>query len=442
MISASNPVQGELLVVEKHRDTRVLRKSNDEIGFRIKSGSLSLLARKILNLLVWHAQDQRGQEDEDGRWCVPIAQIIKDARFNSRDYDLLRESLDELQQVRVIRQARNGGVTCEVLIPSYRIDNVAHDGNEALERGKKKRGGALMLWYMLPPELKRQLLDPDQYTRLPVARMAALKSTPGLVLYEICRRYATNPSGVTNRDSWQNWWRVMTGASPDKVPPEYKYAKRDVFKRGVDEVNRVTDVDVEMIEFKSGRFVHDLQFAVRMKQQSILVSPPSPVDTGLISKIMAMGIHQAGAERIIGRYSEKQIEATIELVKARAENRNLPPLDSLAAFFKKALRENYVGSKNVDIDAMKLKKEDASAKMVAMVAAENLRQEQQRKARKDAMDRFNQMSPVKRNNILERFAETLKGPALRAYLRDGLESPLTGPAFAGWLASINSADLD
>lgn len=321
--------------------TRVVRKSNDEIGYRVKSGHLSLLSRKMLNVLVWHAQEMRHEEDADGRWALPVATLIANVKFHSNNYDLLRSALDELQDVRVIRQAKGGGVTSEVMIPSYTLDNVEHKGNEMLQRGAKRRGGELWLWYMLPPELKKQLLDPAQYTRLPIAIMASLRTVPGLALYEICRRYATNPGGITNRDSWQNWWRVLTGATPDAEAPEYKYAKRDVFRRGLDEVNAVTDITVELIEFKTGRFVTDLQFSVSMNSQKSLDIGPPAIDTGLLSELTTFGLSISEAERLLARHSEEDIAATIAHVRERIAHPTLPEVESPAAYFKRALKEGY-----------------------------------------------------------------------------------------------------
>ena len=70
-----------------------------------------------------------------------------------------------------------------------------------------------MLWFMLPPELKRQMLDPEQYTRLPISYMVLLRMMQGFALYEICRRYVINPGGVTNRNTWQNWCHILAGAT-------------------------------------------------------------------------------------------------------------------------------------------------------------------------------------------------------------------------------------
>lgn len=96
-----------VVVVEKGRE---VRKHNTEIGYRVQSGHLSLLSRKLINVLLYYAQRMKGEEDAEGKYWVDVAKIVKDAKFNSRDYDLLRESLDELQSVKIIRPTETGGI--------------------------------------------------------------------------------------------------------------------------------------------------------------------------------------------------------------------------------------------------------------------------------------------------------------------------------------------
>jgi hypothetical protein len=417
------PKQQEVIV--RDADGAHVRKSNQEIGYRVKSGHLSLLSRKFLNVLIWYAQEMRDKEDESGRWNLPVAQLLKDAKFASRDYYLMRDALDELQEVRVIRPAKGGGVTSEVMIPSYTLDNVAHEGNEELARGQKKRGGELRLWFMLPPELKKQLLDPEQYTRLPIAIMATMKTVPGLALYEICRRYATNPGGVTNRDTWQNWWRVLTGATPDTEPPEFKYANRDAFKRGVEEVNKLTDIKVEVIEFKSGKFVRDLQFTVRMKDQGRLDMGPPPIDAGLLSRITELGFSISDAERMAARYSDADILATLDLVRDRVQHPTLTPIESPAAYFRKALRDKYAASKVI---AKKPQKPTVEAVKPPPDS------EPQDPAAGLAMAAFESLPVPDQKRRLELFAATLKEPLTSTYAKQGLGSAVIRRSLAGWLA--------
>lgn len=422
---ASAPQQHEIIIAESG-DVRVVRKSNDEIGYKIKSGHLSLVARKMLNVLVWHAQEMRDEEDEHGRWGMPVAKLIKDAKFNSRNYDLLREALDELQEVRIIRPARGGGITSEVMIPSYTLDNIVHEGNEGLERGQKRRGGELWLWFMLPPELKSQLLDPNQYTRLPITIMATLKTVPGLALYEICRRYATNPGGVTNRDDWQAWWRILTGATPDAEPPEYKYAKRDAFKRGVEEINKLTDIEVELIEFKSGKFVRQIQFGVRMKQQSSLDMGPPPIDTGILSRITALGLSISDAERMTARHQESDLVATLGLVEQRIKHPTLPIIESPAAYFRKALRDGYAESAKAEKKPLL-----TAGGLMPEVKAEPDSNSELIARRQAALDSFDAMTEEGRAGVLGKFAAD--NPALSASVRKNSGGKTVRNALAGWL---------
>lgn len=406
------------------RDEIHVRKNNEEIGYRVKSGHLSLISRKFLNVMIYYAQEMRNQEDENGRWSMPVANLLRGAKFGSKDYDLMRDALNELQEVRVTRQAKGGGITSEVLIPSYTLDNVTREGNEALERGQKKRGGELRLWFMLPPELKKQLLDPEQYTRLPIGIMATLKSVPGLALYEICRRYATSPGGVTNRDTWQNWWRILTGATPDAEPPEFKYANRDVFKRGVDDVNKMTDITVDMLLFKSGKNVIGLQFSVSMKNQGTLDMGPPPIDAGLLPRLTELGLSLSDAERMTARYSDKDILATLDLVHERMNHPTLTPLDTPAAYFRKALRDQYAATKAKTKQALKAPAPEKKAPAEEVPNPETGR----------AMAEFEALPEADRSQVLERYAETLKGRLRKTYETQGLGSPMIRGSLAGWLA--------
>jgi hypothetical protein len=427
----------ESAVIAPEPDARlVVRKSNTEIGYKVKSGHLALLSRKILNVLIWDAQEHKFKEDEQGRWCIAVAKLIKNAKFNSRDYDLLRAALDELQEVRVTRMARGGGITSEVLIPSYTLDNVMRQGNEQLERGQKRRGGELRLWYMFPPELKKQLLDPEQYTRLPITIMASLKTVPGLALYEICRRYVTNPGGVTNRDTWRNWWHVLTGATPDQEPPEYKYVKRDVFKRGLEEVNSLTDIEIELIEFKSGRSVEEIQFTVQAKRQRQLDMGPPPIDTGSLSRMTALGLSISDAERLSARFSEADILATLELVEERIANVTLARIEVPGAYFRKALKDQYASTKAQLLEENNKKKAAREEQKRLILADKSASAKVDEANRVELLEAFMKLPEPEQKKQLEVFVRErmTSGPALKAYKLNGLSNPLVRGALSGWLA--------
>lgn len=427
-----------VVVAERGRE---VRKHNTEIGYRVQSGHLSLLSRKLINVLLYYAQRMRGEEDSEGKYWVEVSKIIKDAKFNSRDYELLRESLDELQSVKIIRPTETGGITSDVLIPSFTLDNTVHGTNEALPTGQKRRGGKLIIGFSLPVGVKELLLNPrSNYTVLPIVYVASLRTIGGLVLYEITKRYSTNPSGVTNREPWQWWWKILTGAVEGATPPEYKYFKRDVIKKAVDEINTVTDLRIELIEFKEGRWVKELQFTVELSKQSSFDLDPPPIDNTLLSRITALGVSTVEAEKLIQKYAEDELRNNLEVVEARVAKPNLPELESPAAYLKTALKNQYGAGRKIQVGAA-----ETRARKIAEVDAQRKADEEKqdgvrRSQANDARDRFDQLLAADQQRLLLSFEETLNGPTLLAYRKTGLKTQLVSGTFNNWL--IKSAILE
>lgn len=416
---------------------REVRKHNTEIGYRVQSGHLSLLSRKLINVLLYYAQRMRGEEDAEGKYWVEVSKIVKDAKFNSRDYELLRESLDELQSVKIIRPTENGGITSDVLIPSFTLDNTVHGSNEALPIGQKRRGGKLIVGFSLPMGVKELLLNPrSNYTVLPIVYVASLRTIGGLVLYEITKRYSTNPSGVTNREAWQWWWKILTGAAEGAAPPEYKYFKRDVIKKAIDEINSVTDLRIELIEFKEGRWVKELQFTVELSKQSSFDLDPPPIDNALLSRITALGVSTVEAEKLIQKHGEEDLRNNLEVVEERIAKPNLPELESPAAYLKTALKNQYGTGRKAQTEAAETKarkKAEADAQRKAAFEEEESSRRRQSNA---VRDRFDNLLPAEQKKLLASFEETLKGPALTTFRKSGLKTQLVAATFNSWLVKI------
>src|SRR3546814_6350687 len=68
-----------------------LNKVNDGIGLRVQQGQLSLLTRKIFNVLVYHAQQLRvpGKDEPEGVrnekkfFWVPLSEVAADASYEN-----------------------------------------------------------------------------------------------------------------------------------------------------------------------------------------------------------------------------------------------------------------------------------------------------------------------------------------------------------------------
>jgi hypothetical protein len=253
-----------------------------------------------------------------------------------------------------------------------------------------------------------------------------LRTTAGISLYENAKRYSTNPSRLTGKETWEWWHDVLTGVPMSHEKPEYKYFKRDVLRPAIDEVN-TTDIRVELIEHKTGRKITHLQFQIERAAQGVLELPPPPViDTKTIERIQELGINPREAEDIFASHDDRLVRETLDWVRDRMANTTMPRVESPAALFRSALRGRYADSKP------KVQKSLASPTAKATELA--VLREVEDPAANRAMANFETLPPADRARTLERFAETLKGPLRKTYETQGLGSPMIRGSLAGWLA--------
>lgn len=315
---------------------RELRKANEAIGLRVTEGRLSLLNRKLLNVLMFHAQGAKvpglnapiDTPVNRKYFWVPLSELAKDARYDSNDTANLKQQLEEMQNIKLLLDTDREW-TSERLIASIKFAN---------PKGLKSGTGQVWVGFAFPPEVHESVMAPSSYTKLSIIYQGVLKSGSALALYEICRRYATNPSRVTSIEPIDYWYGALTG-NPVQVGEElqpYKYFKRDVIKPAMAEVNTLTDIEVELIEHKNGRRVERLQFRVEFAKQPQLsfgARAPAVIDMELLAQIMELGITQTAASDIVAVHDNDKIRKCIGFVRARINDVSSTPLDSPAAYF-------------------------------------------------------------------------------------------------------------
>jgi hypothetical protein len=316
------------------------RKANEIISPRVKrGGTLTLLSRKVLNVLLYHTQrlGQPGQDAPEGDpiygefFWLPLQELAADAAYNSEDAVVLREALQRLQDIKIEADDKNKGFSSDVLMPSIRIVPT-------------RRGKPTMVGWKLDAATERILRLPEFYTRLSIYYLTSLRSTASIALYENAKRYSTNPSGLTTREPWPWWHDVLTGLPMSNEKPEYKYFKRDVLRPAIDEVN-TTDITIELIEHKNGRRVEALQFRVSRTAQAGLELPLPPViNTTIVSRIADLGIGSREAEDLYATHDEGFVLRTLDWVDVRLASKELPEVESPAAMFRAALRKRFADS--------------------------------------------------------------------------------------------------
>lgn len=293
-----------------------------------KSSKITVLARKAYNVLLYIAQEQ-GIEQEVFR--APLQSILRGVDFNSNAREIVKQHLRAMVSTTVEWQSPTAG--------EGEVWNVA--GLLAHAKVYKQSGENWVEW-SFAPNIKHELLEPQRFARLRLDVISQLRRHSGVVLYEICARY--RDVGVTARQPWP-WWRpVLTGSADteDSVKQEYRFFKRDVLKLAIAEINAVTDLDVELIEHKAGRFISEIQFKVAKKKQDSLPlrHPPVPVDLSQVVRATAAGIRSEDAEALIHAHGNDAMTTGLDALHKRIASEFPEPLRDPYRYLRALLESN------------------------------------------------------------------------------------------------------
>jgi len=109
---------------------------------------------------------------------------------------------------------------------------------------------------------------------------------------------------------------------------EYRIFKRDCLRLAVAEVCAITDIDVELVEHKSGRFISELQFLIRPKPQRSLAlgQPNEPVDFAAVAQAVALGIADNHAEGLIDEFGSEAFSSALIALEKRLKTSFPEPL--------------------------------------------------------------------------------------------------------------------
>lgn len=411
-----------------------LRKAVEAIAIQPKSGKITLLTRKLFNVLLAVAQ----QADESGdTYRALLSDIVANSAFDSNDTALVKEHLRRMVSVQV---EWSQGTSSQKPGRKWGISTLIADA-EILEDPATRR---VWVEFSFAPKIKKKLLDPVQYARLSLQFQSQLRSSAGLALYEICVRYLTNPSHLTMRETWE-WWRPILSGTPDteagdEAKREYKYFKRDYLRPAIAEVNAVTNIFVELIEHREGRRVAEIQFRVTERKQPMLAldDHPNVFDSTLVDRMVKIGIPLKEAQSLYADSEENRIRAALQLTEQRMRSTTLPPVRSAAALFKDALKKGYAPP----VDEAASGAAATGKVAVAMLGADDpkarLLDEYSAYRRKEARALYEEQGEMERQVARQSF-ESDELPGLGAHMRDdwrrrGLESKLADTAFFDWLA--------
>ncbi len=292
----------------------VLRKPVNTLAIVPKSHKITSLGRKSYNVLLHEAQEQGLDKTV---FQAPLERIIRGIDFDSNDQALIKKHLRAMVSTTVEWQSPTTGEGS-----SWNVSGLL-----AHARLSKQRGQVWVEW-SYAVNLKQELLEPTVFARLSLEIISQLRSHAGIALYEICARY--KDIGRTSRQAWA-WWRPVLSGRPESEKTarlEYRIFKRDTLKPAIAEVNAVTDLQIELVEHKAGRFIDELQFLIHRKPQASLpLRPPSePVDLSLVARAVSLGVDDSRAEELADAYGEAALRNGLDALQRRSASAYPEPL--------------------------------------------------------------------------------------------------------------------
>ncbi len=324
-----------------------LKKPNEAIVMLPKLGKLTTTARKIYNVILHVTQRQVQDLDALGRpieathlFSARLEDVVEPVQSEGSDIrTMAKKYLREMRRVEVDWEApdsRSGVVWSSMgLLSQVQIEII--------------KGAAHVKW-ALPPDLLSAVRDPVRFTMLDIRQIARLHSYTAVALYEICARYRTNPSGVTALNT-PEWWVEALTNSPAAIDPatgqkrlrEWRKVKNESVLKAIEEINEMTDIEIELIEHKTGKAITAVQFAVRRKAQAVLpasadVAPRIPADLAEHATRLQVGLRDMAA-LLAARHSHEILRTALMKLEQRLQREDLEPVGSRLAYLRAVVDE-------------------------------------------------------------------------------------------------------
>lgn len=296
-----------------------LRKPHEMVVMMPRTKRVTLVGRLLYNAMLQVAQ--RGLE---GQPQMPTAAHMFEAPLASlMRISGARESQREAAK-RYLREMKSIEVDWESTAPG---DGVKWRGFNLLsEVVLEQRRGENWVQWSYPPTLMLALRDPTRWSAVNMTLMGRLSTYAAIALYDICARYRDNPGGVTSRKP-VDWWADALSTGPrGPESREWRKFKNERVKVAIREINEVTDLEVDLVEFKQGRVITEAQFTVRRKRsprRELASDPVPPFDADLVLRAVKLGISEVKAERLVSSVAPSELRNGLDSLESRLRSSDL-----------------------------------------------------------------------------------------------------------------------
>jgi len=295
------------------------------------------------NVMVFRAQKMVC--DEEGGFTAPLSEIIKGFGATTRDSPRVKQYIEQMCST-VVRwfplsagdQPQASFEEVDLAMPDMRTDGRIF--TLLAEVRFFKRAGEQWLTWFFPPTIRDILIHPSRWAQIDIRELATLSHYAGVALYEICARYRDVPGGLTNKAAPEFWVSTLRPDS-DTKPREWRKFKNETLKPAITEINHRTSLDVRLVEFRQGRGVSAVQFAVKRKPSEVVLTP---VDISLVEHATALRIKERDLDQLVDEYSEDQVKKAITAIEGRMRAQPTVEIKSAVAYVRATLRNGAGGS--------------------------------------------------------------------------------------------------
>lgn len=315
-------------------DSLELRKPHEMVVMVPRSARVTLTARRIYTVLMQVSQARLVSMETmplaDFMFEAPLATILRTTGSDASDRTAAKRYLSEMRSLEVDWESTAPG------------DGVKWRGFSMLsEVALEVRRGETWVSWSFPPSIMTALREPSRWARIDLEVLTRLSTYATVALYEICARYRDNPGGLTSRKP-VGWWTDALSNMPGGDRREWRKFKSERIKDAVDEINKESDLEIELVEHRQGRTVMEVQFAVRRRSKALTVRPDekSPVDANLSLRAETLGIREIKLDGLVKEFGEALVREKLEALERRAANSSLRVVDNAYSYLRSLLRND------------------------------------------------------------------------------------------------------
>ena len=311
-----------------------------------KVGSMTLVSRKMFNVLLQFTQEQTvgirakgGSVLAEHLFAARLVDILADVSDNDTNLTAIaRKALLEMRRVELDWEAPDK-------------DSVPEWTNMSLLSEVKisKKNGAIIVRWALPPDLFVVVADPKKFTPTDNRKTSGLTTYRAVALYDICNRYRTNPGGVTSCNP-VDWWIAALSQNPLKIDSttgkpiagDWAHYKDRHLKKAIQEINEKTDLHIDVIDAKKGpntKKITHAQFSVSIKKLQD-DKPLIKIGSAIAARCGFLGLRIADvlALKKAGT-SENIIQIGLDRLESRLARTDLAPVASKISYLRSVARE-------------------------------------------------------------------------------------------------------